>query len=149
MSEQENASLVGMVPRAEWEKSDIHAASSYSCGKCGERFESPHDVYAHLDAEHPEPKTTRRRSKDDAPVVHRMRSDPGDAARATRAAQRRADKARAAEAVAEAVAAKRAARAALVPEFLCDACGEEFVTVAALSSHSQEQHATRKNKAIR
>jgi len=41
------------VPREEWAKTDVHKASRYSCGKCGQQFASPHDVYAHLDAEHP------------------------------------------------------------------------------------------------
>lgn len=43
----------GMVPREQWEQTDIHKASTYACGKCGQRFDTPHDVYAHLDSEHP------------------------------------------------------------------------------------------------
>ena len=46
----------GMVPREKWEQTEIHKASTYACGKCGKRFDSPHDVYDHLDAEHPRPK---------------------------------------------------------------------------------------------
>lgn len=43
----------GLMPREEWAKTAVHAASRYSCGKCGKAFASPHEVYAHLDAEHP------------------------------------------------------------------------------------------------
>jgi len=42
-----------MVPAGEWADTEIHKASKYNCGKCGERFASPEEVYAHLDAEHP------------------------------------------------------------------------------------------------
>lgn len=41
------------MTREEWERTDVHKASSYSCAKCGKRFASPDDVYDHLDAEHP------------------------------------------------------------------------------------------------
>lgn len=43
----------GMVPREDWESSDIHKASTYYCAKCGEQFDSPHNLYDHLDAKHP------------------------------------------------------------------------------------------------
>lgn len=42
-----------MVSRAEWAQTDVHKASTYACGKCGERFAMPHDVYEHLDRVHP------------------------------------------------------------------------------------------------
>ncbi len=45
------------MTREEWEQTDVHKASTYRCGKCGEQFLSPDDVYAHLDAEHPQKKT--------------------------------------------------------------------------------------------
>jgi hypothetical protein len=43
----------GMTPRDEWEKSSVHKASAYRCGKCGAEFDTPHDFYDHLDREHP------------------------------------------------------------------------------------------------
>lgn len=46
----------GMVPREQWTQSAVHKASAYACGKCGARFATPHDFYAHLDAEHPKKK---------------------------------------------------------------------------------------------
>lgn len=39
----------GMTGRDEWEQTDVHRHSRYSCGKCGEGFSSPHEVYKHLD----------------------------------------------------------------------------------------------------
>lgn len=42
----------GMAPRDQWVASDVHKASRYSCAKCGQQFETPHDVYDHLDAKH-------------------------------------------------------------------------------------------------
>ena len=41
------------VSEEQWTATAVHAGSSYSCGKCGEQFETPHAVYEHLDAEHP------------------------------------------------------------------------------------------------
>ncbi|HXH35714.1 MAG TPA: hypothetical protein VNJ54_15130 [Plantibacter sp.] len=52
----------GLTPRSEWAKSDVHKASTYSCGKCGLRLPDPHAVYAHLDAEHPRPKRKKKES---------------------------------------------------------------------------------------
>lgn len=49
----------GMAPREEWERSDVHKASTYSCAKCGRKFDGPHDLYDHLDAEHPQPRRKR------------------------------------------------------------------------------------------
>lgn len=43
------------VSREEWAKTDVHKHSRYSCGKCGKQFAMPHDVYEHLEAEHPPP----------------------------------------------------------------------------------------------
>lgn len=43
----------GMVPAERWAKTAVHEASTYSCGRCGKRFDSPHAVYEHLDAVHP------------------------------------------------------------------------------------------------
>ena len=42
----------GMVPPEEWAKTAVHQASKYSCGKCGERFDSPDKVYDHIDTNH-------------------------------------------------------------------------------------------------
>lgn len=42
----------GMTPAEEWSESDVHKHSTYKCGKCGESFDSPEEVYAHLDAQH-------------------------------------------------------------------------------------------------
>lgn len=53
--------MSGLVPRREWAKTEAHKASTYACGKCGERFAFPQDVYAHLDTEHPQPKTPKRK----------------------------------------------------------------------------------------
>ena len=50
----------GMVPREQWERSAVHKASEYFCGKCGKRFDTPHDLYDHLDEAHPRKKVTRR-----------------------------------------------------------------------------------------
>jgi hypothetical protein len=50
----------GMVPREQWAQTDVHKASAYACGKCGDRFATPHDVYAHLDVEHPKKKEKKR-----------------------------------------------------------------------------------------
>lgn len=52
----------GMASREQWAKSSVHKASKYSCGKCGKRFPSPHDLYDHLDAEHPRKPKTRKRA---------------------------------------------------------------------------------------
>ena len=49
-----------MVPREQWVQSQAHQASTYACNKCGARFATPHDVYAHLDAEHPRKKGVKR-----------------------------------------------------------------------------------------
>lgn len=43
----------GMVPEKEWQQTQVHQSSSYWCGKCGEKFNSPHAVYDHMDKEHP------------------------------------------------------------------------------------------------
>jgi hypothetical protein len=42
----------GMVPREEWERSDVHKASRYFCQHCGKEFAGPHDLYDHIDAVH-------------------------------------------------------------------------------------------------
>lgn len=43
----------GMTPADEWKQTDVGKVSRYSCGKCGQRFDSPQAVYDHLDEEHP------------------------------------------------------------------------------------------------
>jgi hypothetical protein len=48
----------GLMSREEWAKTPIGATSRYACQHCGQEFPSPHDVYDHLDAEHP--KETKR-----------------------------------------------------------------------------------------
>jgi hypothetical protein len=45
----------GMTPRDQWAETAVHQASTYSCGKCGQRFPDPQAVYDHLDTEHPDP----------------------------------------------------------------------------------------------
>ena len=50
----------GMVAREQWERTDVHKASQYFCGKCGQEFPSPHDLYDHLDEQHPRPKRVRK-----------------------------------------------------------------------------------------
>lgn len=50
----DDAAHTGMATREEWEASEIHKASRYSCGKCCERFETPHEVYDHMDLMHPQ-----------------------------------------------------------------------------------------------
>ena len=50
----------GMVPREAWTKTDVHKASEYFCGKCGQQFSTPHDLYDHLDREHPRPRRVRK-----------------------------------------------------------------------------------------
>ena len=42
----------GGMTREQWERTEVHKASTYSCSKCGKRFSCPDDVYDHLDAEH-------------------------------------------------------------------------------------------------
>lgn len=49
----------GMTPREEWAQTPIGATSRYACSKCGREFSSPHDVYDHLDAEHPSAKESK------------------------------------------------------------------------------------------
>jgi hypothetical protein len=49
----------GMVPADQWEKTSVHQASSYYCGRCGKRFASPDALYDHLDNEHPKRKGSR------------------------------------------------------------------------------------------
>lgn len=44
----------GLVPKEEWTATAVHKASTYACGKCGAPMESPHDLYDHLDREHPD-----------------------------------------------------------------------------------------------
>lgn len=52
----------GMMPREEWEKTQVAQSSRYSCSKCGKTFDSPQEVYDHLDAEHPpEPKKKKKK----------------------------------------------------------------------------------------
>jgi ribosome-binding protein aMBF1 (putative translation factor) len=51
----------GMMPREQWEKTKVAQASVYSCAKCGKRFDSPQEVYDHLDAEHPPKRPPRAR----------------------------------------------------------------------------------------
>ncbi len=46
------ASSEGMVPLEDWAATDVHKASTYACGKCGQTFDHPHEIYEHLDAEH-------------------------------------------------------------------------------------------------
>lgn len=48
------------ITREEWERTQVHRASTYSCSKCGKRFASPDDVYDHLDADHPAKKKGTR-----------------------------------------------------------------------------------------
>ena len=43
----------GMTERDQWRQSSVHKASRYFCAKCGREFAMPHDLYAHLDQEHP------------------------------------------------------------------------------------------------
>lgn len=42
----------GMMPAEKWAQTSVAKASRYYCAKCGQRFDSPHAVYDHLDAEH-------------------------------------------------------------------------------------------------
>lgn len=52
----------GMVPRSTWEQTLAHKFTrGYSCNKCGAEFTSPHEFYAHLDAEHPAKKAKAKR----------------------------------------------------------------------------------------
>jgi hypothetical protein len=44
----------GMTPAEEWAQTEVHKASAYSCGKCGAKFDFPHDFYKHLDEVHQE-----------------------------------------------------------------------------------------------
>lgn len=53
----------GMTSREQWKQTSVHKASKYSCGKCGERFATPHEVYDHLDAEHPPVESSRRKKR--------------------------------------------------------------------------------------
>ena len=41
-----------MMPAEKWAQTSVAKASRYYCAKCGQRFDSPHAVYDHLDAEH-------------------------------------------------------------------------------------------------
>ena len=52
-----------MTPEAEWAETDVHRASTYFCGKCGNKFETPHALYAHLDSEHPQKRESRARDR--------------------------------------------------------------------------------------
>lgn len=49
------------VSREDWAQSDVHKASRYACGWCGQKFEMPHDFYDHLDTAHP-----KKRAKKEA-----------------------------------------------------------------------------------
>lgn len=44
------------VPEDEWAQTEVHKHSTYSCAKCGEQFDSPHQFYKHLDEVHPKEK---------------------------------------------------------------------------------------------
>ena len=43
---------IGGITRDEWKRTDVAKASTIFCQHCGERFETPHDFYDHLDTEH-------------------------------------------------------------------------------------------------
>lgn len=60
------------VSREEWSATEIHRASTYSCGKCGEEFPDPEAFYEHLDAIHD-------RSDDGMRLKGKTRSVPGQA----------------------------------------------------------------------
>ena len=67
------------VSKDEWAKTEVHQHSAYSCGKCGEDFASPDEVYAHLDERHS--------AKDDGMrLVGRNRQVKGEAKRTRRKA---------------------------------------------------------------
>jgi uncharacterized C2H2 Zn-finger protein len=48
------------LSREQWQASEVGKASVIACGRCGLRFESAQDFYAHLDAEHPKKKEPKR-----------------------------------------------------------------------------------------
>lgn len=54
MSADERTKPAMAVSRDEWAETEVHRASAYSCGKCGEAFANPDEVYDHLDAKHSE-----------------------------------------------------------------------------------------------
>jgi len=57
----DNERLHGMT-RDEWRETDVAKATSLiACSHCGERFETPHDFYDHLDTEHPKGRDGKRR----------------------------------------------------------------------------------------
>ena len=37
------------MPEEEWRETEVHRHSTYSCSKCGKRFDVPHEFYAHTD----------------------------------------------------------------------------------------------------
>ncbi len=53
----------GMMPRDQWEQTEVHKASQYWCAKCGESFKSPRDFYEHLDAMEGKPHGKKRRKQ--------------------------------------------------------------------------------------
>jgi hypothetical protein len=43
----------GMVPLKDWQRTRLHQhTNSYSCGRCGQAFNSPHAVYTHMAKRH-------------------------------------------------------------------------------------------------
>lgn len=67
------------VSKDEWAATEVHQHSAYSCGKCGEGFDNPEDVYDHLDAKH-------SRKDDGMRLVGRSRQVKGEARRTRRKA---------------------------------------------------------------
>lgn len=79
MSVDERTKPSMAVPKDEWAQTDVHQHSTYSCGKCGEDFGSPDEVYAHLDKHH-------SRKDDGMRLTGRSRQVKGEAKRTRRKA---------------------------------------------------------------
>jgi hypothetical protein len=44
-----NYDFAGMMDAGSWRRTEVHQHTSfYGCGRCGQKFKTPHAVYTHL-----------------------------------------------------------------------------------------------------
>jgi hypothetical protein len=68
-SPKTTATPKGMVDRSSWRRTQVHTHSSYACGFCGLRFESPSAFYGHAERGHGKVSERRGRPAISSPEV--------------------------------------------------------------------------------